>query len=559
MKAKLFLVILAFLVPVSSAKAQKQDNYFGDSALYVLSMQCFDSIKSPTFFEMQQRGLKEADHKRNEHFQYVFRSMVVSRYKTLMDKENFRKESEKLIKYYEQENNEKRLFTVWYSIIDGLQLWGDYAESVVENKKMAAYAYKHHSQYGIIAANFYFAQSYLNNNKVDEAMTYYRKVLADCIPSKHYGLGVRSAFNLVNIYSGLGCYKEALALSDSIPALISGWEKDKGIAMNPVFRVKQSVYRMLIFIEMGDKVNATLCRDSVLYYNNVYADRAQQYTISYNMALYDRMMGNYSGAITTLHRLISELEATKNYPNLADCRLLLARVESDKNDYKAAARDYEKYVIAKDSANIEESNAQLNRLTKTFHLTELEQENEIVRQKQRNTLLMIYGISTVAVLILVICVILIINRRQLLKCNRELMDRIRKEEQLEAEAQKRRSMIPVKARSIHERIFADILKLLADEEVLRMEKLTRDELGELTGTNRTYVMEAVSRYANGCTVSELVNRARCRYARQLLEQNPTMPISHVAYRAGFKNAGSFSNAYRAHYKVSPREYRKINR
>lgn len=54
---KYLLLVFSFLV-TSSLWAQKQDGYFGDSALYVLSMQMFDSIKSPAFFEMQQRGLR---------------------------------------------------------------------------------------------------------------------------------------------------------------------------------------------------------------------------------------------------------------------------------------------------------------------------------------------------------------------------------------------------------------------------------------------------------------------------------------------------------------------
>ena len=45
----LFLVMLLF---VGSLRAQKQDGYFGDSTLYALSMQMFDSIRTPAFFDM---------------------------------------------------------------------------------------------------------------------------------------------------------------------------------------------------------------------------------------------------------------------------------------------------------------------------------------------------------------------------------------------------------------------------------------------------------------------------------------------------------------------------
>lgn len=555
-----FLFIIFLLITnCSNLYAQKQDGFFGDSALYVLSMSCYDSIKSPSFFEMQQRGLKEADAKQNDHFQYVFRVMVVSRYESLLDKANFRKEAYKLIEHYKKPLNETHLYSIWSLVIDRYNMWGDIAEAVAVNKEMSDYAQKHAHKKGILNANFNFAQSYLNNKQIPEAKKYYRKVLKESIIINDYGKAVRSAFNLVNILSGEGLYDQALALSDSIPVFISGWEASKGIAINPVFRLDQARYRLNLFCKTGDKVNAAIQRDSMLYYNNVYKDGAKQYSVFYSLVLYDELAGNYDSAISTLNQLINYQQSQRSYTNLADCRRRLAEIQRKKGDYGAATQSYYRYAIEKDSANIGESNAQLDRLTKTFRLKELEQEKLLSEQKHKNIVLMVWGIAGVAILIMIICVLLILNRRKLLQKNRELVDRIRREDANEQQIEDLKISQPQRVLNRDEELFEKIKELMKDKDVLIKEDLSRDILASLLNTNRTYIADAIRSCTSGSSVSEYINTSRCRYARRLIDLNPYERLDAIAYQAGFNTRSNFARIYKRVYGITPSEYREALR
>lgn len=84
-----WLMAFVLLLAAGSLRAQKRDGYFGDSTLYALSMQMFDSIQTPAFFDMQRRGLERAVATGSKHFDYVFRSAPLSRCEVTGDKPSF--------------------------------------------------------------------------------------------------------------------------------------------------------------------------------------------------------------------------------------------------------------------------------------------------------------------------------------------------------------------------------------------------------------------------------------------------------------------------------------
>ena len=92
-----WLLAFVLLLAAGSLRAQKQDGYFGDSTLYALSMQMFDSIQTPAFFDMQRRGLERAVVTGNAHFDYVFRSAPLSRCEAMGDKPGFLRAADELI------------------------------------------------------------------------------------------------------------------------------------------------------------------------------------------------------------------------------------------------------------------------------------------------------------------------------------------------------------------------------------------------------------------------------------------------------------------------------
>lgn len=557
-----WLPALVLLLVAGSLRAQKQDGYFGDSALYALSMQMFDSLRSPAFFDMQRRGLERAVATGSKHFDYVFRSAPLSRCEVTGDKTGFLRAADELIAYYQAQADDSLLYSTWARRADRLLMWGDYVDAVLSLRGMADYARRHHHPFGQINADFYFGQCYLSNGQDSVAARHYRQALDGAIRYGSPGLAARSGFNLVNILQGWGRYDEALALSDSLPAYIRQWEVMKGIAVNPVLRVQNAMYRLKVLISRADLPAATAWRDTMLLYNRMYADPSQQEELQYTLARYERLAGNNPEAERILRMLADYSRSRGNQARMARYYRPLAEVLSAEGRYAEAADCYRLYAEAADSAQIATSNAQLNRLSRLYRLDELEQEKRVALAEQSRARTLAGSALTVAVLLLALCVLLVVHHRRLRQKNRELVARIRSQEEAEQRAEEaaRRAEAeqPADELSREMQLFRRLQALLADEEVLRRPRLSRDELAEMLGTNRTYVADAVA----ACTeqrwsVSQYVAAVRVRRARYLIDHYPDMPLGEVCLACGFQSQGTFTRAYRAFYGITPSEYRKF--
>lgn len=557
-----FIAITIILFSASSSLyAQKQDGYFGDSALYVLSMQMYDSIKSPCFFEMQQRGLRQAVEKKSAHFDYVFRVAPLSRYEMLKDKENFMEACDEVIRHYQAQKDDSLLYEVWERLPDRLQVWGDYAESVLELSRMAAYAQHQNHPIGMAVADFCFAHSYLNLGQADKAEHHYRLALRRFIDLGMPGKVTRCGFNLISIRLHHNDLDGALALSDSLPCYIRAWEAGKGIAINPVLRMKQAMYRLKILIGMENLPAATVQRDSMLYYNKVYADAAQQEEMQYTLARYERLAGNYPESERILKMLIAYNCRSGNQVKLARYYRMLAEVKRSEKQMADAADYFHLYSLAADSAQTATSNHQLNQLTKLYRLNELKHENLIAAAERKEAQILAVSVGFITVLIIVICILLYIHSRRLHRKNKELVARIRSQEEAEKRVEEARTrmvaVIPEEEPSRETQLFRQIQALLADDEVLSRAKLGRDELAALLCTNRTYVADAISACTNGWSVSQYVAVVRAKRARQLLDHNPEMSLEDIGLACGFQSQSTFTKYYRNYYNITPGEYRRL--
>ena len=522
----LFLVMLLF---VGSLRAQKQDGYFGDSTLYALSMQMFDSIRTPAFFDMQRRGLERAVATGSKHFDYVFRSAMLSRYEMTGDKPGFLRAADELIAYYQAQADDSLLYSTWARRADRLLVWGDYVDAVLSLRGMADYARRHNHPFGLLNADFYFGQCYLSNGQDSVAARHYRQALDGAIRYGSPGLVARSGFNLINILQDWGRYDEALALSDSLPAYIRQWEVMKGIAVNPVLRVQNAMYRLKVLISRADLPAATAWRDTMLLYNKMYADPSQQEELQYTLARYERLVGNNAEAGRILRLLADYSRSRGNQARMARYYRSLA-------DVLHAERRY---------------------------ADELEQEKRVALAEQSRARTLAGSALIVAVLLLALCVLLVVHHRRLRQKNRELVARIRSQEEAEQRAEEaaRRAEAeqPADELSREMQLFRRLQALLADEEVLRRPRLGRDELAEMLGTNRTYVADAVA----ACTeqrwsVSQYVAAVRVRRARLLIDNHPELSLGEIGHVCGFQSQSSFIRCYRDHYGITPGEYRKFS-
>ena len=548
-----WLLAFVLLLAAGSLRAQKQDGYFGDSTLYALSMQMFDSLRSPAFFDMQRRGLERAVATGNAHFDYVFRSAPLSRCEVTGNKSGFLRAADELIAYYQAQADDSLLYSTWARRADRLLMWGDYVEAVLSLRGMADYARRHNHPFGLLNADFYFGQCYLSNGQDSVAARHYRQALDGAIRYGSPGLAARSGFNLVNILQGWGRYDEALALSDSLPAFIRQWEVMKGIAVNPVLRVQNAMYRLKVLISRADLPAATAWRDTMLLYNKMYADPSQQEELQYTLARYERLAGNNAEAGRILRLLADYSRSRGNQARMARYYRSLADVLRAEGRYAEAA----------DSAQVATSNTQLNRLSRLYRLDELEQEKRVALAEQSRARTLAGSALIVAVLLLALCVLLVVHHRRLQQKNRELVARIRSQEEAEQRAEEaaRRAEAeqPADELSREMQLFRRLQALLADEEVLRRPRLGRDELADLLGTNRTYVADAVAACTEQhCSVSQYVAAVRVRRARYLIDNHPELSLGEIGHACGFQSQSSFIRCYRDHYGITPGEYRKFS-
>ena len=557
------LLLIGLCMAASGLRAQKQDGYFGDSALYALSMQMFDSLRSPAFFDMQRRGLERAVATGNAHFDYVFRSAPLSRCEAMGDKPGFLRAADGLIAHYQAQADDSLLYSTWARRADRLLMWGDYVDAVLSLRGMADYARRHHHPFGQINADFYFGQCYLSNGQDSVAARHYRQAMAGAIRYGSPGLVARSGFNLINILQGWRRYDDALALSDSLPAYIRQWEVMKGIAVNPVLRVQNAMYRLKVLISQADLPAATAWRDTMLLYNKMYADPSQQEELQYTLARYEHLAGNNAEAGRILRLLADYSRSRGNQARMARYYRPLADVLRAEGRYAEAADCYRLYAEAADSAQVATSNAQLNRLSRLYRLDELEQEKRVALAEQSRARTLAWSALIVAVLLLALCVLLVVHHRRLRQKNRELVARIRSQEEAEQRAEEaaRRAEAeqPSDELSREMQLFRRLQALLADEEVLRRPRLGRDELADLLGTNRTYVADAVA----ACTeqrwsVSQYVAAVRVRRARLLIDNHPELSLIEIGHACGFQSQSSFIRCYRDHYGITPGEYRKFS-
>lgn len=556
------LLLIGLCMAASGLRAQKQDGYFGDSALYALSMQMFDSLRSPAFFDMQRRGLERAVATGNAHFDYVFRSAPLSRCEAMGDKPGFLRAADGLIAHYQAQADDSLLYSTWARRADRLLMWGDYVDAVLSLRGMADYARRHHHPFGQINADFYFGQCYLSNGQDSVAARHYRQAMAGAIRYGSPGLVARSGFNLVNILQGWRRYDEALALSDSLPAYIRQWEVMKGIAVNPVLRVQNAMYRLKVLISQADLPAAIAWRDTMLLYNKMYADPSQQEELQYTLARYEHLAGNNAEAGRILRLLADYSRSRGNQARMARYYRSLADVLHAERRYAEAADCYRLYAEAADSAQVATSNAQLNRLSRLYRLDELEQEKRVALAEQSRARTLAWSALIVAVLLLALCVLLVVHHRRLRQKNRELVARIRSQEEaelrVEEAARRAEAEQPSDELSREMQLFRRLQELLADEEVLRRPRLGRDELADLLGTNRTYVADAVAACTEQhCSVSQYVAAVRVRRARYLIDSHPELSLGEICLACGFQSQGTFTRAYRTFYGITPSEYRKF--
>ncbi|MBO4850238.1 MAG: helix-turn-helix transcriptional regulator [Prevotella sp.] len=87
-------------------------------------------------------------------------------------------------------------------------------------------------------------------------------------------------------------------------------------------------------------------------------------------------------------------------------------------------------------------------------------------------------------------------------------------------------------------LFVKAAKLIEGEKLFLHYDLRLDEVADMLGTNRTYLIYALNE-GKGISFKEYINRLRIAYAKQLMAENPALSKSQVASMCGYNTPSSF--------------------
>ena len=462
------------------------------------------------------------------------------------DREAFLEANRELIAYHEHHGNEKQLYNAYATLLDRLQLWGLNQQAMAVLQEMSLKAQEHGSALGQAVTEFCFGQFYLGNRQPKEAQGHYRQAFRQLQALGENGRALRAGLNLQAVAMNLQAAEEGLAMNDSTYKILYKMEEKVG---KPDYgsRLKQARYRFVLLQRLGRLKEAEAMQDTMLRYASLLKDPSQEELIQTAIIQFEQLTGKKESAYERLDSLISRNRRIGNWVKVAQFRLALADYQRDNSDLALAVDNYRAYAAENDSAQIHRTSEQLNTLARQYQLKELQLENSAARER-------ITGLTVILLLLFVLTLAIFFYARSLRRKNRALYQASLEVIHAEEEAEEAILNADSSRQSPEEKLYAQLLALMQDEELFKDPNLGRDLLSARLGTNRTYLADAV-RVCAGQTLGEFLNHHRLRWAAEALVGRPELSVLAVSEDAGFNSRATFNRLFQAQYGMSPSAYR----
>lgn len=522
-----------------------------DSALNALSVGLYDPKMSQDSFEMlYNKGLNAALAIKKSSKIYAIASAKSIRFLNQKDTDGYIKETYRLIDFLKTNDKENHRYLAWQVHGNRLLDWGRYSEALEVVKEIGDCARKEHSETGIAYANMLMGDCYFDNDQMKEAVTYYMKAKATFQKEQEHFNVIRCTNNLISYYMEQHNYQKALGLLGEIPPQIVAWEKDVKMT-NPVLRFSYARYRLEILYAMNNKPGVDQARDSMVYWNNVYADTGKQTQLQYSLFHASVMDGDMAAAQQYIDTLINQYRQNGDYAMLAHCYREMAEIYHQQGDDTKSAKWFTIAVTANDSAQSHSSLKQLNRLTKQYKLNELQQQRHAAR-------LTALFFATLALAVIIVCLLLWRQSKALRRKNEALYLTIKQREQTEEAKDKLMTLTDDDPDADDDRKkYRELCKLMWDEKLFKLQ-IDRKDLSNRVGTNTVYLADIIKKYHDGMTIMEFINHFRLRYAAKLLTDRLDLSITAVGDDSGFNSRSTFNRLFRNYYGMTPGEYRSVS-
>ena len=211
----------------------------------------------------------------------------------------------------------------------------------------------------------------------------------------------------------------------------------------------------------------------------------------------------------------------------------------------------------------------MRHLSDSIHLQERKMEmeqQEVIRQKEAEITssrhsLAIHRITLLSATIIILLVGYLLVRawkynRALEAKNRSLYQEIQQQEKAEADERLALQSQPEESISQNQLIYRRLCEVMQDPEIFTNPETNQDTLASLTGTNRTYIYDALRECAHKTPI-DFINGYRLRYATNLLATTKDS-VSLIAELCGLSRR-TFYRLFEEAYSMSPSDYRKASK
>lgn len=442
---------------------------------------------------------------------------------------------------------------------------GYYGLAMHNLKIMQKKAEKHGHPFKNININQLFSMAYRLTGKPDLGEEYAMKMIeqtrmlmSDQAPNRVIGLYESAISALAENKK----YEEALKVCKEFEEWIEKYSTDTEQYDDCRYLI-YSEYA-LIYIKMENKEKAKLYIDKMKALPTDNIKRTAIPLIHIVQSNYYTLIGDYSLAL-------KHLETAMEYYNGIGMRDTASGLKYDKinilekqNKYKDAFLLHKELSQRNDSMYQENVPLQIEKLTAGFELEKVKMQEAKAKAELESKQILIAGL---AILLLLICFILFMQRRNnrklkeknkvLFKQNKDLSKQHKESTKLVVLA---KEIIGEEAEKLDQELslFNRIETYMQEEEPFRNPNLTREDLARALNTNRQYLTEEI-KAATGKTFFDYINNYRLHYAHRQVVVDESLRINTIIIQSGFSSDSTFYRLFKEEFGMSPSELRQVKK
>ena len=106
-----------------------------------------------------------------------------------------------------------------------------------------------------------------------------------------------------------------------------------------------------------------------------------------------------------------------------------------------------------------------------------------------------------------------------------------------------------------EKLMNTICNVMEEQQLYLNESLKLSDISAMLSVSRNAISTCINNYRN-CSFSQFVASYRVEYAKQLIEHNPDLKLSHIWTQSGFSNETSFFRTFKSITGMTPSEWKK---